>query len=176
MEVTFETFYYNNNPLRVSAQFFDKNFVFDNRAQLNISVVNNETKEGANFPMLLKNNFYEVDLNSLQAGNYEFTVSVKEEGIARSGGFTILEFNVEQQFLNANVTKLGRVATNTGGTVYFIDQAVSLINELLENDNFKTIQKTNQKVVPLIAWKYLLGLIVLTLSAEWFIRKYNGLI
>ena len=176
MEVTFETFYYNNNPLRVSAQFFDKNFVFDNRAQLNISVVNNETKEITNFPMLLKNNFYEVDLNSLQAGNYEFTVSVKEEGIARSGGFTILEFNVEQQFLNANVTKLGRVATNTGGTVYFIDQAVSLINELLENDNFKTIQKTNQKVVPLIAWKYLLGLIVLTLSAEWFIRKYNGLI
>lgn len=176
MEVTFETFYYNNNPLRISAQYFDKNFIFDNRAQLSISVINDETNEGTNFPMLLKNNFYEVDLNSLPAGNYNFTVSVKDEGIARSGSFTILEFNVEQQFLNANVTKLGRVATNTGGTSYFIDQTARLINTLLENDNFKPIQKTNQKVVPLIAWKYLLGLIVLTLSAEWFIRKYNGLI
>ncbi len=176
LEVTFETFYYNNNPLRISSQYFDKNFVFDNRVQLNISVINNETNEGANFPMLLKNNFYEVDLNSLQAGNYNFTVSVKEEGIARSGSFTILEFNVEQQFLNADVTKLGRVATNTGGTTYFIDQTGSLINSLLENEKYKSIQKTSQKVVPLIAWKYLLGLIVLTLSAEWFIRKYNGLI
>lgn len=176
MEVTFETFYYNNNPLRISAQYFDKNFVFDNRAQLNISVVNNETNEGTNFPMLLKNNFYEVDLNSLRAGNYNFTVSVKEEGIARSGSFTILEFNVEQQFLNANVTKLGRVATNTGGNTYFIDHTESLINELLESEKFKPIQKSDQKVVPLIAWKYLLGLIVLTLSIEWFIRKYNGLI
>jgi hypothetical protein len=176
MEVSFETFYYNNNPLRISAQYFDKNFVFDNRVQLNISVINNESKEGTNFPMLLKNNFYEVDLNSLQSGNYNFTVSVEEQGIARSGSFTILEFNVEQQFLNANVTKLRRVATNTGGTAYFMDQTESLISELLENDNLKPIQKIDQKVVPLIDWKYLLGLIVLTLSAEWFIRKYNGLI
>ena len=176
MEVTYETFYYNNNALRVSAQYFDKNFVFDNRAQLNISVKNEETEELTQFPMLLKNNFYEVDLNSLPAGNYSFTVSVKDEGIARSGNFTILEFNVEQQFLNANVTKLQRVATNTGGTSYFIDQTEALITALVENDNYKSVQKTDQKVVPLIDWKYLLGLIVLALSTEWFVRKYNGLI
>lgn len=176
MEVTYETFYYNNSALRVSAQYFDKNFVFDNRAQLTISVKNEETDELTQFPMLLKNNFYEVDLNSLPAGNYSFTVSVKDEGIARSGNFTILEFNVEQQFLNANVTKLQRVATNTGGTAYFIDQTEALITALVENDNYKSVQKTDQKVVPLIDWKYLLGLIVLALSTEWFIRKYNGLI
>ncbi len=176
MEVTYETFYYNNNALRVSAQYFDKNFVFDNRAQLTISLKNEETEDVTQFPMLLKNNFFEVDLNTLPAGNYSFTVSVTDEGIARSGNFTILEFNVEQQFLNANVTKLQRVATNTGGTSYFIDQTEALITALVENDNYKPIQKTDQKVVPLIDWKYLLGLIVLALSTEWFIRKYNGLI
>jgi hypothetical protein len=31
-------------------------------------------------------------------------------------------------------------------------------------------------VVPLIDWKYLLAIIALALAAEWFIRKYNGLI
>jgi len=176
MEVNFETFYYNNNALQISAQYFDKNFVFDNRAQLTISVKNEETEELTVFPMLLKNNFYEVDLNSLPASNYSFTVSVKDEGIARSGNFTILEFNVEQQFLNANVTKLQRVATNTGGTAYFIDKSQTLIDDLLENAAYRPIQKNDQKVVPLIDWKYLLGLIVFALSAEWFIRKYNGLI
>ncbi|MEM7087721.1 MAG: VWA domain-containing protein [Bacteroidota bacterium] len=176
MEVSYETFYYNNNALQISAQYFDKNFVFDNRAQLTISVKNEETQELTVFPMLLKNNFFEVDLNSLPAANYSFTVSVKDEGIARSGNFTILEFNVEQQFLNANVTKLERIATNTGGTSFFIDNTQALIDTLLENEQYKPIQKNDQKVVPLIDWKYLLGLIVLALSAEWFIRKYNGLI
>jgi len=176
LEVAFETFYYNNNALKISAQYFDKNFVFDSRAQLNIQVKNTETDAITSIPMLLKNNFYEVDLNSLPAGNYSFTVSVKDEGIARSGSFTILEFNVEQQFLNANVTKLQRLATNTGGMAFFTNQNEALIASLIENDDFKPIQKTDQKVVPLIDWKYLLALIVLALSTEWFIRKYNGLI
>ncbi|NND61847.1 MAG: VWA domain-containing protein [Flavobacteriaceae bacterium] len=176
LDVSFETFYYNNNPVVVSAQYFDKNFVFDNRAQLVIRVQNKETEELSEFPLLLKNNFYLVDLNSLPAGDYSFTVSVEGEAVARSGNFTILEFNVEQQFLNANVTKLSRVATHSGGELFFADQIEELISSLTENESFKPIQKTNQKVVPLIDWKYLLGLIVLTLSLEWFIRKYNGLI
>ncbi len=176
LEVNYETFYYNNNALSVSAQYFDKSFVFDNRAQLNITVSNKETEQVTVFPMLLKNNFFEVDLNSLPAGDYNFTVAVKDEAVARSGSFTILDFNVEQQFLNANVTKLQRVATNTNGKAYFIDQYEELVASLLENDNYRSVQKTDQKVVPLIDWKYLLGLIVLSLSVEWFIRKYNGLI
>lgn len=176
MEVSYETFYYNNNPLTISAQYFDNNFVFDNRAQLTITVQHKDTEAVTTFPMLLKNNFYEVDLNSLPAGDYNFTVSVKDTGIARSGSFTILEFNVEKQFLNANVTKLRRVATHTGGEAYFMDQSEALIELLLTNEAYKPIQKTDQKVVPLIDWKYLLGLIVLALATEWFVRKYNGLI
>ncbi|MBX2827249.1 MAG: VWA domain-containing protein [Flavobacteriaceae bacterium] len=176
LEVTSETFYYNNNPLLISAQYFDQNFVFDNRAQLLISVKNSETEEVTQFPMLLKNNYYEVDLNSLAAGDYSYTVSVRDEGVARSGNFTLLDFNVEQQFLNADVTKLTRLATHTGGNVFFLNQAEGMVSQLLADESFRSIQKTEQKVVPLIDWKYLLGIMVLTLSLEWFIRKYNGLI
>lgn len=176
LEVSNETFYYNNNPIRISAQYFDKNFVFDARVSLQITAVNQETKERAVFPLLLKNNFYEVDLNSLPPGSYSYTVSVQDETVSRSGSFTILDFNVEQQFLNANVSKLNRIASNTKGEAYFVTEVSEAINALLEDDRYQQIQKSEQKVVPLIDWKYLLGLIVLTLSLEWFIRKYNGLI
>ncbi|KAA3624896.1 MAG: VWA domain-containing protein, partial [Flavobacterium sp.] len=128
------------------------------------------------FPMLLKNNFYEVDLNSLNAGDYRYTVSVRDEAVARSGNFSILEFNVEQQFLNADVTKLQRLATNTGGTAFFTTENEQLADTLLSDNRFQAVQKSDQKIVPLIDWKYLLGLIALLLSLEWFIRKYNGLI
>ncbi|QIE58356.1 VWA domain-containing protein [Rasiella rasia] len=176
LEVSSESFYYNNSPIKISAQYFDKNYVFDGRASLNISVVNKESSTRTVFPLLLKNNFYEVDVNSLPAGSYSYTVSVGDETIARSGNFTILDFNVEQQFGNANVTKLGRLATNTNGTPFFTNQVDNLITVLLEDERFQSIQKSEEKVVPLIDWKYLLILIVLALSAEWFIRKYNGLI
>ena len=176
LEVSNETFYYNNNIIKISAQYFDKNYVFDSRASLAITVVNQETDERNVFPMLLKNNFYEVDLNSLGAGAYNYTVSVQDEAVARSGSFTILDFNVEQQFLNADVTKLTRLATNSNGKAFYSTQSQDLLNSLLENEQYQAIQKSEQKVVPLIDWKYLLGIIALALAAEWFIRKYNGLI
>lgn len=176
LEVSSETFYYNNNPIKISAQYFDKNYVFDGRASLNMTVKNAETEKQTTFTMLLRNNYYEVDLNSLPAGEYNFTVSAANETVSSSGNFTILDFNVEQQFLNADVAKLRRVAQNTNGKAYFATQSDSLINALIENTNYQNIERSEQKVVPLIDWKYLLALIVLALSAEWFIRKYNGLI
>ncbi|WP_432410460.1 vWA domain-containing protein [Rasiella sp. SM2506] len=176
LEVSNESFYYNNSPIKISAQYFDKNYVFDTRASLSISVIEQESKQRTVFPMLLKNNFYEVDVNSLPAGEYAFTVAVGDEAIARSGAFTILDFNVEQQFGNANVSKLKRIAANTKGTAYFPNEIDDLMESLLNDDRFQSIQKSEQKIVPLIDWKYLLALIVLFLTAEWFIRKYNGLI
>jgi len=176
LEVSNETFYYNNLPMLLSAQYFDKNFVFDNRAQLEIRLKNEDTDEQTVFPLLLKNNYYEVDLGSLIAGNYSFTVSVKNETVARSGSFTILDFNVEQQFLNANIGKLRRLATSSGGTYALLSDPNSLIENLIANEAYKPIQKPTQKIVPLIDWKYLLILIAVFLSSEWFIRKYNGLI
>ena len=160
----------------IAAQYFDKNFVFDARAQLEIQVKHQEDESVTRFPMLLKNNYFEVDLSSLKAGDYSYTVSVVDEAVSRSGSFTILEYNVEQQFLNANVTKLNRLATYTGGKTFFLETTSSLIDELLADETLKPIQKPIQKVVPLVDWKYLLGLIALFLAAEWFIRKYNGLI
>jgi len=176
LEVSNETFYYNNKSIKISAQYFDKNFVFDSRASLLISVINTETKVKKEIPLLLKSNFYEVDLNNLEAGNYSYKVSVNGEAISRSSNFTILNFNVEQQFLNADVTKLSSVATHTNGKAYFISEQEKLITTLLDDDAFQKIQKSEQKIVPLIDWKYLLGLIVFSLSLEWFLRKYNGLI
>jgi len=176
LEVNNESFYYNNNPIYVSAQYFDKNFVFDGRMSLTISIENTKTKEQKEFPLLLKKNYYEVDLNSLNAGEYNYTVSVNGEAVARSGTFSILDFNVEQQFLNANVTKLSRLATYSNGKTFYISESMQLITSLLENESYKAIQKSEEKIVSLIDWKYLLGLIILSLSLEWFLRKYNGLI
>lgn len=176
LEVDSKTFYYNNNPIKISAQYFDKSFVFDNRASLSISVVNQESKKRDVFPLLLKNNYFEVDLNSLDAGSYSYTISVRDEEVARSGSFTILQFNIEQQFLNANIAKLRRLANKTKGITFFSNEIDQLIDQLVTNQNYASVQKSEQKVVPLIDWKWLLALIALSLAIEWFIRKFNGLI
>lgn len=176
LTVNNESFYYNNGAVSVDAQYFNENFVFDPAATLEIAVTNKETQATQRFPMLLKGNFYRVDLNSLAAGSYDYTVAVANQGISRSGTFSILDFSTEQQFVNANVTKLDLISQITAGSLFYENQQEALKESLLTDNRFRPIQKSNQKIVPLIDWKYLLACIVLFLAAEWFIRKYNGLI
>jgi len=176
LNVNYESFYNGNDNLRITAQFFNKNYEFENNSNLNITLKNKNTATEKTIPFVLKNANYEVDLNGLEAGDYTFIVKVNNENISKSGELKILDYNVEHQFLNANVTKLQSLATNSNGKSYFIDNTSTVVNDLLNDSRFTTIQKSTKKVVPLIEWEYLLALIALSLAAEWFMRKYNGLI
>ncbi len=176
LNVEYESFYEDNNNVIIKAQFFNKNYEFDVNETLNIIVKDKNSGTTTTFPLILRNNNYQVDLSSLSASDYSFTVKATSESISKSGTFKILEYSVEQQFLNANVTKLQLLATNSKGKGYFISNPNPIFNDLIEDERYKPIQKSTKNTVPLIDWKYLLFLIALTLAIEWFLRKYNGLI
>lgn len=176
LDVDYESFYNGGFNVIIKAQFFDKNYIFDTRESLNITVKDKATNEEKTFPLILKGTNYEVDLNNLPPSEYEFTVRASNENISVSGTFRILEYNVEQQFLNANVTKLRQIATNSGGVNYFINNTASMVDDLINDNRFSPVQKSHKNIIPLIDYKYLLFLIALSLALEWFIRKYNGLI
>ena len=176
LNVEYESFYQGHNNIVIKAQFFNKNYEFDNKASLTLNIRNSGAQNTTVLPFLLKGSHYQVDLSHLPAGEYSFTVKSSKENISRSGRFQILEYNIEQQFLNADVSKLQFMAQNTGGTSYFIDSYSSLFDDLIDDKRFATIQRSNRTIVPLIDWKYLLLILILSLASEWFLRKYKGLI
>ena len=126
-------------------------------------------------PMLLKNGFYEADLTDRTPGDYVFSVSVDETSQTKSGLFRIMDFDVEKQFLSTNDEKLQQLADNSAGTLYYADQTGGLIETLTDDERYTPVQTSVKKVVSLIDFRILLGIIAITLALEWFIRKYNGL-
>ncbi|MEL4308427.1 vWA domain-containing protein [Joostella sp. CR20] len=176
LTVNYESFYDGSKAVKIQASFFDKNYELNKNASLEISVKNKNTTTSKTFPMLYSGNMYEVDLNSLAAGDYEFTVSVPAENIKASGNFTILKYDVEQQFVNPDVKRLQILADNTSGTMFYYHDFLELKEQLLADDRFQTVQKEKLTKEPLIDWQWLLGILVLSLSVEWFLRKYYGLI
>ena len=176
INIEYKSFYNGNDDVVITAQYFNKNFEFDNSASLGIVLKNTESNSIREIPLLVNNANYTVDLSGIEAGSYDFTIKHNSEAVSASGSFEILEYNVEQQFLNADITKLNTIADKSGGAAYFTTQLDLLIESLLSDKRYKIIQKSSKNIVPLIDWKYLLGLIALSLFTEWFIRKYNGLI
>jgi hypothetical protein len=174
--VNHESFYNSGEAIEISAQYFNKNYEFDEKARLTISLVNTETKEGKSFDLLKSGNSYKVNLDGLAAGNYNFAVNELNSKTSYSGRFEILDFDIEKQFVNPDFEKLNQLATQTRGKAYLSNQVDSLIKSLLEDEEYKAIEKNSPTRTPLIDWYWLCLFIGLTLAAEWFVRKYNGLL
>ena len=174
--VTHENFYNSGEAIDISAQYFNKNYEFDDRARLTISVTNSKTKQTKNYDLLKGTNFFKVNLDGLSAGRYNFSVTELNSKTKYSGQFEILDFDIEKQFVNPDVEKLNQLASLTQGKVHYPNQVETLIKSLLENENYKAIQKEIVVKTPLIDWLWLLVLISISLAAEWFIRKYNGML
>jgi len=162
--------------VKLTAQFFNKNYEFDAKAKLSIILKDINSGEEQTIPFVLKQNNYELNLSGLPPSEYSFTVRANGSEATQSGRLRILDYNVEQQFLNANVTKLQAIATNSKGASYFSQDTEALYNSLINDSRFVTLQKSTKNIVPLIDFKFLLALIALSLAIEWFLRKYNGLI
>ncbi|PTX42953.1 hypothetical protein C8P64_1476 [Christiangramia gaetbulicola] len=171
-----DNFYYANQNVIISAQYFDENYQFDSGANLKVTISNKETEEDFTSDLVLKNNFYQFDGGDLEPGEYNYDINVKGKSIARSGTFGVIEYNSEQQFVSSNLSGMQSFANNNSATLYHPDMVEDLVNTLLTDDKYKPVQKSRQKTVPLIDWYYLLFILILVLAAEWFYRKYLGLI
>jgi hypothetical protein len=174
--VNHESFYNSGEAIEISAQYFNKNYEFDEKARLSIAVINTETNQAKNYDLLKSDNSYKVNLDGLAAGNYNFTVKELNSKTSYSGRFEILDFDIEKQFVNPDLDKLKQLAAQTRGKLYFPNQVDTLIKSLLEDEDYKAIQKNNPTRTPLIDWYWLCLIIGMTLAAEWFVRKYNGLL
>ncbi|WP_339751643.1 VWA domain-containing protein [uncultured Winogradskyella sp.] len=176
INIDYKSFYNGNDDVIITAQYFNKSFEFDNSASLSIILKSKDNNSQREVPLLLNSGYYTVNLSGIDAGLYNFTIRHNSEAVSASGNFQVLEYNVEQQFLNADIDKLKLLASNSKGKAYFSSELSKLVESLLTDNRYATIQKSTKNIVPLIDWKYLLGLITLSLFVEWFIRKYNGLI
>lgn len=172
--VTHERFYNSGEGIEITAQYFNKNYELDEKARLTIAVTNTKTKQVKNYDLLRTSNAFQVNLDGLSAGNYAFTIKELNSNSVYSSSFEVLDFDIEKQFVNPDWNKLNQLASQTKGKAYLPNQVSTLVKQLLADERNKDIQKTLVKKSPLIDLVWLLILIAITLSSEWFIRKYNG--
>ena len=173
--VDYQSVYDGGQELEISAQYFNKNYELDPNANIEITFTNNKSGRQLEFPMITDSYSYKLDLSVLDAGAYSFEVKVNKESLRKSGVIEILEFNIEQQFLNSDVSQLEQLSINTSTTMYFDSQINELIDQLLSDNRFYSVQKITKKSVYLLDITFMLFLLFSSLTTEWLIRKYKGL-
>jgi hypothetical protein len=174
--VNHESFYNSGEPLEITAQYFNKNYEFDDKARLTAAITNKNTKQTKKYDLLKTTNSFKVNLDGLDAGQYTFNIKELNSNSTYNGYFEIIDFDIEKQFVNPDIDKLKQLVTQTNSQLVMPNQLDLLIKSLLNNADYKEIQKEVTTKTPIIDWYWLLILIAISLASEWFIRKYNGML
>ncbi|NQX80406.1 MAG: hypothetical protein HRT66_00205 [Flavobacteriaceae bacterium] len=116
-----------------------------------------------------------MSLNSLEIGKYSFEVfSGVNKKVKKTGRFEILATDIEDVF-NINKTKeLKELSTVNQGVYMGLEGFSIAIEKHLKTQKHSIIKNKVIHSKSLIDRKYLVMFILLTLSVEWFLRKYHG--
>ncbi len=174
--VEHESFYNSGETIEIFAQYFNKSYELEENANLSINLTNKNTKSTKNYNFSKANNGYQTIFDGLEPGNYAFQVKETSSNASYNGTFEVLDFDVEKQFVNPDISKLQQLANQNKGKVIHPNQIDKLIQKLLEKDTYLPVEKALIKNSPLIDWIILLIILAVSLATEWFTRKYNGLL
>jgi hypothetical protein len=174
--VSHESFYNSGENIEIGAQYFNKNYEFEENARLTITLKNKKTNISKIYDFLKGTGEYRVNVEGLASGNYSFTVKENNSKKSYTSSFEVLDFDIEKQAVNPDLARLQQLAANTNGKVFDPAKIDLLIAELLDQSTFTAMQKEIVKKSPLIDWIWLLVILAVSLACEWFVRKYNGML
>lgn len=166
-----------NERVLINATLYNDSYVPVNSPDVNIGIKSEKGKT-YNYLFSRTETGYQLDAGALPAGSYHYTAATSLGGKAytASGLFYINNIVAEYQQTIANHQLLGNLSAQTNGKMYMPKELSGIYNDIINNEQIKTLSYENRKYEELINYKWLFVLIIALLTTEWFFRKRNGAI
>ena len=112
----------------------------------------------------------------LNIGKYTFLAQAKGSELIRRGSFDVRAIQLEQLYTVAIHKLLFQLADNSGGKLFYPNQSDKIITTLKKSKNNFISVSSKEKLKEMINIPLILLSLLVLISLEWFLRKYNGLI
>lgn len=167
--------YSESENITIDAELYNENYELINTPDVNVALVD-EAGKRMTYTMNKSGNSYSLNMGNLSAGKYNYVCSTSFNGKAFSsnGSLTVVYQNIEEVNTTADFGTLNQLAKNYQGEFVFANAIASLKEKIQKNERMKSLIRTESHTEPLIDWKWLFGLLLLLLAAEWYLRKTNG--
>ncbi|MEP7196959.1 MAG: hypothetical protein ABI851_10600 [Saprospiraceae bacterium] len=159
---------------------FNAELYNDNYEQINIPDVSLilKSSEGKSYDFNLgkKDKYYELNIGTFPAGEYTYIAKTEwnNKSLQASGKFSIQEDDIEISNLVARPDLLRGLAEKSNGKFFYKNQLDELSNLLNNEEQNKPILFQTLDIRQIIERKWILFIILLLLSAEWFLRRFWG--
>ena len=156
------------------AEYYNENYELNNDKEVSLHIKN---KDGVIYDYVFSkntNSSYFLKVSSLLEGSYSFTAKYNNSEQIVKGEFTILPKQIESKISTANHQILYQLSTESNAQMFDDFNTDQIVNTLKNNPLNKTLLHTSEKVKSVINIKWILILILLFISIEMVVRRYNG--
>jgi hypothetical protein len=164
-----------NEPVKFEAEVYNESYELINTGEITLTIKNTSGKK---FPYAFgKNNLsYTLDIGLMPVGNYTYEASTVTGNKTQllKGTFAVVPLQVEFLQTTANHQLLYELANETGGKLFSPHKLDELAQALKTNAVIKPIIYKQEHVKSWINLKWIFFTVLVFLSIEWFIRKWNG--
>lgn len=165
-----------NEPVRFRAELYNKSMEKVNDAELKLEVKHIDSGSEYSFLFSRSDNEYELNAGRFPEGRYVYNSEVVygSEKLQANGEFVVLESSLESRQMIANHDLLYRISKVTDGDFLYLAELNQLPETLRTNQAITSTASFTKVYDSFISLPAILMLLLLLLTLEWFIRKYNG--
>lgn len=164
-----------NEALDFTAEVYNQSYELVTDPDVTL-VLKDEKGKSYNYTFTKKQTMYSLSAGQFPAGEYSYEAKVKygDKLYTKSGIVIIKEIVSEKINTVANHQLLYQMAKQSGGKLFYKGQMEQLQKEILASENIKSITYSHKQLTDLVNLQWIFYIILLMLSIEWFLRKYNG--
>lgn len=139
-------------------------------------VITNESNKEFTYGFSKTQDAYRLDAGKLPVGNYTYQASTSYNGkqMKEMGEFSIRPIFLEQVNTKADHRLLYNFAKENGGEMLTQNELSQIPQMLSANEVVHSTSYETKVLSDLINMKWILALLLVTLCAEWLVRKRNG--
>lgn len=162
----------------ISAQVYDEAFNPVNNAEIKVEVTGNQDNLVTTLSAT-QNGLYSGEINVTRPGYYNFSGTATRAGQSLgkdNGSFSIGEVNAEKETTVMNVNFLRRLSIISGGKYIPAENINELMQEIKLSNSGMRIFSTGTIELKLWSEEWLLYILIILFTIEWFFRKRNGML
>jgi len=167
--------YIENEPVMFNAEVYNESFELINEPEVELIITNKEKNE-YNFVFSKSGNAYSLNAGVFPAGEYSYAGKVKvgDKLYSAKGEFTVSELNVEFVNTVADHALLYNIAKRHDGEMLYPEGLSQLYKLISSRDEIKPVSFMEKRYNDIVNVFWVLAIIFILFSAEWFIRKFMG--
>jgi hypothetical protein len=162
-------------PIEMDAELYNEAFEPVTSAEVTIEIKN---EDGIVYPFTFSpvGSIYKLRAGLLPVGDYTYIAQTQlgNQKHQVSGRFSVRAMNVEQLNLRADHQLLNLIAVQTDAEMVYPNQLDELKNLLISRNDAKPVTYVERGFHELLNLKWILILLILILSVEYFLRRFFG--